>query len=112
MSRMVIFKDPKNRNRPVLATGNRSRIKLLPSLKHGSDDEVWRRCNKICTLYNLGRRLEDEKILAAILGGLRLLQSSGVLPQEIMDILTTNNSHDPLNDDEIDGLCELLNGGG
>jgi len=58
----------------------------------------------------------NQKELAAVLAGLRMLQSvslknDGLLPVEFADIMTDGGSFEGLDDIEIDELCQRLNGG-
>ena len=49
--------------------------------------------------------------MAAILAGLRILQYTVAVPQEINEILTNGGTTDPLSLGEIDALCEQINMG-
>ena len=50
--------------------------------------------------------------LAAVLAGLRLLQSSQAVPAGITDIQTDCGEIDPLSLEQIDALCERINSEG
>ncbi len=56
----------------------------------------------------------DRAELAAVLAGLRLLQSSQAVPASITDIQTDGGEVEPLSLEQIDALCERINseGGG
>lgn len=59
-------------------------------------------------------RVTGEREIASVLAGLRLLQQSrhnGLLP-DILDIASNGGEVVPLDDEEIDKLCEALNCGG
>lgn len=51
----------------------------------------------------------NSRELASILAGLRLLQQTVILKGNIAE--TLHDAGEPLDDDEIDTLCERLNGG-
>jgi hypothetical protein len=52
----------------------------------------------------------DNRELAAVLAGLRLLQVTPIVPPEIAEIAIAGGEINlPLNRDEIDSLCERLN---
>jgi hypothetical protein len=50
----------------------------------------------------------DDQETAIILAGLRLIQRQGV-PDDLEDIATNFGAFDPLDDDDIDALCERIN---
>ena len=55
---------------------------------------------------------EHSTILAALRHYQQGLQLNGdVPPQDVYDIATNSDAHSPLNTDQIDDLCERLNGG-
>lgn len=53
----------------------------------------------------------DRVELAAVLAGLRLLQSAKAVPPMINHILTDCGEFDPLAVDQIDTLCERISTG-
>lgn len=53
----------------------------------------------------------DLAEISAILAGLRLLQGSNRVPAPINEIMTNGGDINPLSLDEIDALCERINGG-
>lgn len=53
----------------------------------------------------------DRIELAAVLAGLRLLQSALSVPPMINHILTDCGEFDPLSAEQIDALCERINEG-
>lgn len=54
----------------------------------------------------------DRAELAAVLAGLRLLQSSQAVPAGITDIQTDGGEVEPLSLEQIDALCERINSEG
>jgi hypothetical protein len=52
----------------------------------------------------------DEREIAAVLAGLRCLQAGGF--SVAMDVLTNGGTIRPLDNNEIDALCERINCGG
>lgn len=53
----------------------------------------------------------DLPEISAILAALRLLQCTGQVPAGINEILTAGGDIAPLSLDDIDALCERINGG-
>lgn len=51
----------------------------------------------------------DSRDIAIILAALRTLQSLRRHSADIMDVATDGGLHEPMNDEEIDDLCERLN---
>lgn len=51
----------------------------------------------------------DARELAHVLAGLRLLQTAGRLPANLIEVATDAGTHAPMSLDEIDDLCERLN---
>lgn len=50
----------------------------------------------------------DEAQIGIIMAGLRLIQRQGI-PDDLMEVATNGFKFDPLDDDEIDALCEQIN---
>lgn len=59
----------------------------------------------------VGRATLSTEEIAAILAGLRLLQSTPLskLPEAVRDVFTEGGAAEPLSNAEIDGLCEAIN---
>ncbi|MCZ4354887.1 MULTISPECIES: hypothetical protein [Roseobacteraceae] len=62
-------------------------------------------------LFNMTGVSLDRVELAAVLTGLRMLQSELEVPTLLHHILTDCGEFDPITEDQIDALCDRLNGG-
>lgn len=54
----------------------------------------------------------DPRETAAVLAGLRTLQSDRHRARELEDVLSNCGEFEPLSNDEIDSLCEAITSGG
>jgi hypothetical protein len=52
----------------------------------------------------------DNRELGTVLAALRVWQGMGQVSQSIQDIATDGGTIEPLNNEEIDALCERING--